>query len=414
MLNFNILLSDIPGFNYFIENGCVEDEYSQYYIVQNYTTKNNEKYTILQYNKDYIYLSNISTYGLLRSVILSGSDVVCFSPPKSVSSDVFIKTYPKKTDSIIAQEFVEGTMINVFYDFKNKCWQIATRKTVGADVRFYTHSTKTFRDMFYDACAAANLSLDNLNPFLCYSFVLQHPENRIVIPHKVPQLYLIAVYIITHDKLNQSISIIHISKYFESQFDAYNVFNSTSVKFPQKYEFETYSDLIKQYASVNTPYTVMGVVIMNQITGERTKIRNPVYEEVRQLRGNQPKLQYQYLHLRHSGKLPEFLKYYPETKKEFSKFRDQVHMFTNTLHQNYVACYVKKERTLSEFSGQYKTHMFNLHKMYLDELMEKKLSITLYVVIKYVNELPPSRLMYSLNHNLKKKLVDTITADTKI
>jgi hypothetical protein len=33
---------------------------------------------------------------------------------------------------------------------------------------------------------------------------------------------------------------------------------------------------------------------------------------VRHLRGNQPKLQYQYLCLRHSGKLPEFLKFYPE------------------------------------------------------------------------------------------------------
>jgi hypothetical protein len=42
--------------------------------------------------------------------------------------------------------------------------------------------------------------------------------------------------------------------------------------------------------------------------------------------------------------------------------------------------------------------------------MEKKLSITLYVVIKYINELPPAVLMYSLNHNLKKKLVDTIAA----
>jgi hypothetical protein len=158
----------------------------------------------------------------------------------------------------------------------------------------------------------------------------------------------------------------------------------------------------------------MGVIIKNNETGERTKIRNPIYEEVRQLRGNQPKLQYQYLYLRRAGKLPEFLKYYPETKNDMSKFREQVHMFTNTLHQNYLSCYVKKEYPLSRFSGQYRTHMFNLHKLYIDKFMGKKLSITLYVVIKYVNELQPSQLMYSLNHNLKKKLVDTIKTNSEI
>jgi len=244
--------------------------------------------------------------------------------------------------------------------------------------------------------------------------VLQHPENRIVVPHKAPQLYLVAIYAIIHDKHNHEINVTHISKYFESIYDAYHIFKTTDVKFPQKYEFETYSDLIKQYASANTSYDIMGVVITNHSTGERTKIRNPIYEEVRQLRGNQPKLQYQYLHLRHTGKLPEFLKYYPETKKDMSKFRDQVHMFTITLHQNYMSCYVKKEKKLHQFSGQYKSHMFKLHQLYIDNYMEKKLPITKYVVIKYVNDLPPQRLMYSLNHNLKKKLVDTIAADASI
>ena len=67
---------------------------------------------------------------------------------------------------------------------------------------------------------------------------------------------------------------------------------------------------------------VMGIIVKNSRTGERTKFRNPIYEEVRHLRGNQPKLQYQYLTLRHSGKLPEYLKFYPESKAEFSVYRD--------------------------------------------------------------------------------------------
>jgi hypothetical protein len=413
MLNFTISLSAIPGFNYFIENGCVEDDYSQYYIAQEYTTKKGEKYTILQYNKDYIYLSNISTYGLLRSVVLSDTDILCFSPPKSVPSDMFIKKYPVDGSVITAEEFVEGTMINLFYDHKIGSWQTATRKTVGAEVRFYTHSTKTFNTMFQEAFDASNLSYDKLNTCYCYSFVLQHPENRIVVPHKSPQLYLIAIYSITQNKQQNEASVINLNKNSDYAY-AFDAFKTTTVKFPKQYTFKSYTDIITRYASANTPYDIMGVVITNQLTGERTKIRNPVYEEVRQLRGNQPKLQYQYLHLRHAGRLAEFLKYYPETKKDMSEFRQQVHMFTNTLHQNYLSCYVKKEKPLAQFSGQYKTHMFKLHKHYLDELMEKRLSVTFGVVVKYVNQLAPAVLMYSLNHNLKKKLVDTIAADTKI
>ena len=162
---------------------------------------------------------------------------------------------------------------------------------------------------------------------------------------------------------------------------------------------------------MNTSYDIVGVVIHNKITGERIKIRNPVYEQVRNLRGNQPKLQYQYLSLRREGKVKDFLKFYPENKSNFSEFRDQVHLFTNTLYSNYVSCYIKKEKPLMEFSQQYRTHMFNIHQIYMNELREKKLFINNTVVQKYVNELHPSLLMYCLNFQMRKRNVDTIVSD---
>jgi hypothetical protein len=151
----------------------------------------------------------------------------------------------------------------------------------------------------------------------------------------------------------------------------------------------------------------MGIIIKNKITGERTKIRNPIYEEVKHLRGNQPKLQYQYLCLRHSGKIPDFLKYYPEKKQEMSCYRDQVHMFTNALHNNYVSCYVRKEKPLNEFPAQYKTHMFKIHELFLNELRPNKLYVSNTVVMNYVNKLHPSLLMYCLNHNMRKRAIET-------
>ena len=404
-------LSDIKGFNDIIAN----DDKSILNILKlnkvSCKTSNNS-YKVIRYDKNYLNIDLISSYGLCRSVIINRNNrVIGFAPPKSIKSEDFITKYSENTGGIVAEEFVEGTMINVFWDESiglTGGWEIATRNTVGATSSFFkTASAKTFRTMFLEALNYTNLVLDNLNKELCYSFVLQHPENRIVVPFKQIQLYLVAIYSIYNEPNNTYVNVFD-SQLYKEFFKSMN----THIKFPEIYNFNKYSDLIQKYASMNTPYNVVGFVLHNKLTGERTKIRNPIYEQVRNLRGNQPKLQYQYLCLRKEGKVSDFLKFYPENKKDFSTFRDQVHLFTNTLFTNYVSCYIKKEKPLIEFSEQFRTHMFNIHKKYLDELREQKQFITNNVVIQYVNELHPSLLMHCLNFQMRKRNVDTIDADT--
>jgi hypothetical protein len=364
---------------------------------------NDCEYRVITYDKDLLCCDLIDSYGLCRSVIFNiDNTVVVFSPPKSVSTDVFINKYHEtKAWLIKAEEFVEGTMINVFFDPSSLQWEISTRNTVGATSKFYKSSTsKTFREMFFEAATVCNLDIYKLNKDLCYSFVMQHPNNRIVISFKEPRLFLVSVYLINNSLNNVKVYCLDIDDYkpFFNEME-------TTVQFPAAYEFDKYSDLIDKYASMNTSYDIVGVVIHNRITGERTKIRNPVYEQVRNLRGNQPKLQYQYLCLRQEGKVKDFLIYYPENKKEFSAFRDQLHLYTNALYTNYVSCYIKKEKSLMEYSEQYRTHMFNIHQHYMTELREKKLYINNTFVQKYVNEIHPSLLMYNLNFNMRKRMV---------
>ena len=396
-------LNDIPGFDDVLRT--IENIPNNYYIVTEYSTKSNQKYKIVRYNKDILAADLISTYGLLRSVIINSKNrVVSFAPPKSLPADHFIKKYETKSDYIIAQEFVEGTMINVFYDQSASSWKIATRNTVDAEVSFYKKENgKTFKTMFEEACKENNFNLETLNPQFCYSFVLQHPDNRIVVPFSKPQLYLVEAYEITNDQkvIPQNISAVRTN----------GQWSQTTIRFPEVYEFTTYSELIEKFASANTPYNIMGIVIKNMITNERAKIRNPIYEEVRHLKGNQTKLQYQYLTLRSEGKLPEFLKYYPENKKDFSECRTQVHIFTNALHYNYLACYVRKEKPLNMFGTQYRTHMFNIHQQFINDLRPNNLFVTNTVVQKYVNSLHPSLLMHSLNYHLRKQNVDMIKAN---
>ena len=106
------------------------------------------------------------------------------------------------------------------------------------------------------------------------------------------------------------------------------------------------------------------------------------------------------------GQNGQFLHFYPEFKTEFSLFRDQLHTFNNNLFKNYISCYIKKEKPLNEFPQQYKTHMFKLHEKYINELKPNNLYVNDRVVINYINSIPASHQMYSLNYNLRKHHVD--------
>ena len=407
-------LTQIPEFNNILSGF---DNTSNILKINKIKSKiSNAIYSVIRYNKQLLTSDLISSYGLFRSVILNSQNkVVSFAPPKSISAENFIKKYPDNDNNscILAEEFIEGTMINVFWDSSlgiNGGWEISTRNTPGATCSFFkNYKNKSFRDMFLEATIANNLDINYLNKLYCYSFVLQHPENRIVIPFKQPQLYLVAIYSIEYIEKNIFVNVFDHYTY-KDYFHANNI----TIKLPEIYQFNKYSELIEKYASMNTSYNIVGVVLYNKYTNERTKIRNPVYEQVRYLRGNQPKLQYQYLSLRKEGKVKDFLKFYPENKKQFSEFRDQLHLFTNTLFNNYKSCYVKKEKPLCEFTEQYKTHMYNIHQIYLNTLREENLFVNNSIVQKYVNDMQTALLMYSLNFQMRKRNIDTIKSDFRL
>ena len=365
----------------------------------------NINYNLITYNKSVLCYDLINSIGLCRSIILNASnELVCFAPPKSLKFDQFKNKHPIINSNIIVQEFVEGTMINAFWDKSiglNGAWEIATRQTIGANSGFYKYKdSKTFRQMFLEAAAENHFHLDLLNKNFCYSFVLQHPENRIVVPFSKKKLYIVGMYSILPERKVISYNINRMK-----DLDWYG----STISFPNTYSgsiTDTYEDYQKKYASHNTSYDIMGVVFYNIVTGERTKLRNPVYENVRSMKGNQPKIQFQYYILRKTGRVGEFLKYYPEQKAYFSTLRDDIHKFTHTLFNNYYECFIKKNKLVNEYD-QYKLHMCNLHKIYIDSLTNgKKTIITFDIVKNYVNNMEIPLLMYSINYPFRKRYLD--------
>ena len=42
---------------------------------------------------------------------------------------------------------------------------------------------------------------------------------------------------------------------------------------------------------------------------------------------------------------------------------------TNKIHENYIGCYIKKEKPLGEYPKKFRSHMFKLHETWLWALM---------------------------------------------
>lgn len=338
------------------------------------STKNN--YTIYKYAQPIV----SHQFNKFRSVISidseNGPKIVCFSPPKSISYSEFFDLHSSK--EIVSEEFVEGTMVNVFWDGTE--WKQATKSKLDADCVFFD-TNATFYRMFADSLSAVKLDLATLNKSLCYSFVMQHPENRLVTPFTEIRLYLISAYSIENiSETETKITVVH-----DIQSDP--VWDLTLVKFPARLNWDLKTPI------KGMPYTTMGVSFKDIETGDRCKLRNPAYEYVRHLRGNQPKLSYHYLELRKMDRVVEYLTFFPEHSAQFRKYQANLHQYTNALFKYYVDVYIKKSLIIDTIDIKFHIGLKRLHNHYKQVLIPQKKYVTLQETIEYVNALPEAVLM---------------------
>lgn len=393
---------------------------------------NNVNYTILNNNSSTLKSNETidSNLALYRSVIVNPDDgkILCFSPPNSVSFSEFEKKYPTyNPNTIYANEIVEGTMINLFYDERIQSWEISTRGAIGGNYWYYRTNYEdvppeqskqtTFREMFIDALHTTALDLNDsiilqsLPKDHCFSFVLQHPDNHIVLPITYPQLYLVSAYRLESrtgpdDTIENMVT--SIPPYMLNQ-----LVDFSSGIFTVPHYFSSYDNYLmfkNNVCSSMTPYTCLGVMFTNLETGERCSMENISYEQVKELRGNNPNLQYQYFCLLRTGKTQQFLTIFPRYRKLFSKFNKQYNDFITNVHQAYFSYYVKKEGL--QIPKKYFIHASKIHhNVFLPKLVTEKIIITRDVVKNYFEQMTPNELLYYLNFDKRQlnKEVEKIT-----
>ena len=94
-------------------------------------------------------------------------------------------------DCTVTQTY-DGSQIKIFYHETNKMWVTSTTRKINAS-NAYFFSNKSFLEMFCDA--SHNLNWNKLDKKCCYSFVLSHPDNRIIEKHNKPYI----THVLTRD-----------------------------------------------------------------------------------------------------------------------------------------------------------------------------------------------------------------------
>ena len=358
-------------------------------------------YKILKYKKEKLSIEDSNKdYYLLRSIVINeNGEIISFSPIKSISYDFYLNNYRINNDleynKYYIEPFYEGTMVNLFWDKFKDDWELTTRSVIGAKCSFQYNmpDNKSFRFMFLDSMNKMDINFDDFDKKNIYSFVLQHPDNKIVSTIKKPKIILTNIYTINNNNIIElNREIIYNYKYGVKPLLKNVSIDEMEMKF---------KDLVDK----SLDYNIMGYVIhMYQKNNKiRIKWRNENYENIKRLKGNNPKLQYQYLHLRKINAIQKYLKYFPEHTKQFNSFRNDVHYYTKKLYQCYISCYIKKEKSVKDFPYEYKTHMHYLHQLYINELRNMDKYISFKEVINYVNNLEPPRLMHVINYQCKKE-----------
>lgn len=385
-----------------------------------YKTSEGTNYTILNYDKDILCNDDVMS-GYYRSIVIDPdtNNILSFAPPKSIQIDSFKERFPKvNQENIYINEIVEGTMINLFWDSRLDRWEIATKSAVGGNYWFFRtnydisniqEEQLTFRKMFIEACCEDSsiclndvALLQSLPKDYSYSFVMQHPKNHIVLKITRPTLYLVAVYDCSSALTSNKVYSFPVSNFME--WPEIKPFNGL-IRFPRVLktnENDTYESLENKYCSHfgKTSNLVVGLMITDLELGMRTSIMNKSYEQLREIRGNNPNLHYHFLSLYKAGKINEFLFYFPMYKKAFYKFREQSALFIRNVHDAYVIYYVKKQGKEIRIPKHIFRHIFKLHhEVHLQTIQtETPVIITHKIVADWFNSMEPKEQLYQLNY----------------
>ena len=308
---------------------------------------------------------------------------VCVAPPKAENTEV-----PTGEDTnLMIQDFLDGTMVNAFSTLAEpETLHIATRTQMGASGTFY--SQKTFGELFDEALNemgySSRVDLQSVlptpsanKPATFVSFLLQHPEHRVVSRPREPHLFIVS----------------HGEVLANGQVIIYDSVPKNCVNFQiQKYPmtgFKKQGDLDSFFKSLveSKGWFFQGLTFKDE-TGHRWRMRNANYLTLRALRGSEATANDRFLRLRSEGNVKEYLKHYSEDRQTFWDLEQKLRSVTKTVFDSYCQVHKAHEKKLADLPKSIQPCVFRLHSLYLSDLKPQSQSILMKHAVDVVNKMP--------------------------
>ena len=315
--------------------------------------------------------------GRFRSVVWNArtNRPVCIAPAQS---STLTDTFTLSEDATI-EEFVDGVMINMFWDGTR--WRLATRTQLDAPGHFY--GKRPFAELFTETFLGAGFNFNDFNRDLCYSWVLQHPSERVVvpIPYGVAKLYLV-------ETTNVASGL--------------PVPPPAGVRTPEKHLLTSMDAVKARMLAWGHRFGIAWQGLVIKQGGRRFKLRSAQYEAARELRGNQAKLPYVWMERWSQGRLISYLRQYPEEAPEAEALTHQFKTCTQELHHFYLEVYRNHTMPLRDVPQKYRKLLWEAHQAnagaYFPHLRN------------FMNVQDPARKLWLVNYETRYGPVDTVIA----
>ena len=309
---------------------------------------------------------------------------VCVAPPKADTSNP-----PTGEDQRLSiQDFLDGSMINTFLTQEDPVTlNVASRTQMGATGTFY--SEKSFADLFDEAMKAmqysshADLSSILQKPSSSLSatftsFLLQHPEHRVVSRPRSPRLYMIHLGEVEKDG---TVTIYEdISNY--PNYKQFLIPSYPMTGFCKKSDLDTFFKSLVE----SKGWFFQGITLKDG-QGNRWRVRNENYLTLRALRGSEATEQERFLRLRSENKVVEYLRHYSEDRQRFWDLEQQLRGATKTVFDSYCEVHKAHSKKLADLSKAIQPCVFRLHALYLSDLKPKNESVKMKDAVDLINKM---------------------------
>ncbi len=341
-------------------------------------------YAIIRYVKGKTDFEKHPEFVWIRSVVWNTvtNRPVCVAPRKATSGS------PPFSKQLTVENFVDGPMINVFATMDgsgNVEYRCCSRSQLDATGTFY--SSKSFQTLFMEALQERNiLGLQELfngmnplgidNPSYFASFVLQHPEHRVVERVRKPTLHLVQCGIVSKE------GKVTIS----SQCPFLQQLCLTPLLQTQFADEKEMTQYLREQA-YQRGWTWQGLVFKDE-EGNRWRLRTSTYTMLRALRGSEASSELRFLRLRSEGKVSEYLKHYYEDKQTFWNFEQKLRKETRAAYDAYIEVHKAHQKKLGDLENPIRTAVYLLHSHYLKDLRPQNQSVVLGTAIELINSMP--------------------------